>query len=157
MHLTGRPDPVCGLTRTFAWMWRGDVAHAVAVYPLGPLAFAARFPLLGYAAWILVSGRALRLELPGAPGGRGGGRRRGGPQLGGQADLAGGLTLLVETAPPPQAAVGGPGRRRRLSRRALTATIRLDPDIEMAAISGLRTRPKAGSNTPAAMGSAIAL
>ena len=64
MYLTGRPDPLCGLTRTFAWMWRGDLAHAVAVYPLGPLAFAASFPLLGYAAAVMVSGRALRLELP---------------------------------------------------------------------------------------------
>jgi hypothetical protein len=29
MYLTGRPDPLCGLTRTFAWMWRGDVGQAV--------------------------------------------------------------------------------------------------------------------------------
>ena len=64
MHVTGRPDPLCGLTRTFAWMWRGDLVHAVAVYPLGPLAFAASFPLLGYAVAVLVSGRALRLEIP---------------------------------------------------------------------------------------------
>jgi len=64
MHLTGRPDPLCGLTRTFAWMWRGDLAHAVAVYPLGPLAFAASFPLVGYAAAVLVSGYALRAEMP---------------------------------------------------------------------------------------------
>ncbi len=64
MHLTGRPDPLCGLTRTFAWMWRGDLAHALGVYPLGPLVFLASFPLLGYAAAVLVSGRALRLEMP---------------------------------------------------------------------------------------------
>src|SRR2546430_8372566 len=64
MYLTGRPDPLCGLTRTFAWMWRGDLAHAVAVYPLGPLAFAASFPLLGYAAGVMLTGHALRLELP---------------------------------------------------------------------------------------------
>jgi len=41
MDLTGKPDPSCGLTRTFAWMWRGDVVHAVLVYPLGPLLFVA--------------------------------------------------------------------------------------------------------------------
>lgn len=64
MHVTGRPDPLGGLTRTFAWMRRGDLAHAVAVYPLGPLAFAASFPLVGYAAAVLVSGRALRVEIP---------------------------------------------------------------------------------------------
>ncbi|PZR93659.1 MAG: hypothetical protein DLM67_13400 [Candidatus Nephthysia bennettiae] len=64
MHLTGRPDPLCGLTRTFAWMWRGDLAHAVTVYPVGPLVFAASFPLLGYAAAVLISGRIVRLEVP---------------------------------------------------------------------------------------------
>ncbi len=40
MYLTGKPDPTCGLTRTFAWTWRGDLGQAVRVYPLGPLAFA---------------------------------------------------------------------------------------------------------------------
>src|SRR5215211_624024 len=49
------------------------------------------------------------------------------------------------------------GRRRRLRVRALTATIRLEPDIDRAAISGRSTRPKAGSNTPAAIGRATAL
>jgi len=39
MDLTGKPDPSCGLTRTFAWMWRGDVVHAFLVYPLGPILF----------------------------------------------------------------------------------------------------------------------
>ena len=53
--------------------------------------------------------------------------------------------------------VGDPGSRSRLSSRALTATMRLDPDIVSAAISGRSTRPNAGSNTPAAIGSAIAL
>ncbi|HSR25071.1 MAG TPA: DUF2752 domain-containing protein [Candidatus Eisenbacteria bacterium] len=43
MNLTGRPDPLCGLTRTFAWMWRGDLVNAIVVYPLGPLLFAASF------------------------------------------------------------------------------------------------------------------
>src|SRR2546427_7320413 len=33
MHLTGRPDPLCGLTRTFAWMWRGGLPPALAAYP----------------------------------------------------------------------------------------------------------------------------
>ncbi len=49
------------------------------------------------------------------------------------------------------------GRRSRLSRRAFTATRRLEPDIDSAAISGRSTRPKAGSNTPAAMGRATEL
>jgi hypothetical protein len=39
----------------------------------------------------------------------------------------------------------------------LTATIRLEPDMDRAAISGRSTRPRAGSNTPAAIGRAMAL
>ena len=58
-----KPDPFCGMTRTFAWMWRGDVLHAVSVYPLGPLIFVATFGLVVYSVWVLVSGRALRLAL----------------------------------------------------------------------------------------------
>ena len=54
-------------------------------------------------------------------------------------------------------ASGAAGSRSRLSSRALTATRKLDPDIDSAAISGRSTRPNAGSNTPAAMGRAIAL
>ena len=50
MKLTGRPDPTCGLTRTFAWIWRGDLGHAVVVYPLGPLVFLAALALLAYSA-----------------------------------------------------------------------------------------------------------
>ena len=50
-----------------------------------------------------------------------------------------------------------PGNFRRLSRRALTATKKLEPDIERAATSGRSTSPNAGWNTPAAMGRAIAL
>ena len=51
----------------------------------------------------------------------------------------------------------GAGRRSRLRRSALTATRKLEPDIVSAAISGRRVKPKAGSNTPAAIGRAIAL
>ena len=63
MYLTGRPDPFCGLTRTFAWMWRGDVGRAVLVYPLGPLLFLASFVLVGYALYRLASGRALQITF----------------------------------------------------------------------------------------------
>jgi uncharacterized protein DUF2752 len=63
MTLTGKPDPTCGLTRTFAWTWRGDLARAVAVYPLGPLLFLAALALVAYAAVVLVGGRALRFNL----------------------------------------------------------------------------------------------
>lgn len=63
MYLTGRPDPFCGLTRTFAWMWRGDVGRAVLVYPLGPLVFAASFLLVGYALYSLASGRTVQISV----------------------------------------------------------------------------------------------
>ena len=63
--------------------------------------------------------------------------------------------VLLETTRLSPAAVCG--RWRRLSVTALTATMKLDPDIDSAAISGRSTRPKAGSNTPAAIGRAIAL
>ena len=37
--LTGHPCPLCGGTRSFAYVWNGDLGHAVALYPLGPLLF----------------------------------------------------------------------------------------------------------------------
>jgi hypothetical protein len=49
-----------------------------------------------------------------------------------------------------------PGRCRRLRARAFTATRMLEPDIEMAAISGRSVSPR-GSKTPAAIGSASEL
>jgi Protein of unknown function (DUF2752) len=64
MWIFNKPDPTCGLTRTFAWMWRGDLGHAVAVYPLGPLVFLATFVLASYGLAVLVTGRALQLHIP---------------------------------------------------------------------------------------------
>src|SRR6266498_3213616 len=49
------------------------------------------------------------------------------------------------------------GSRSFRSRRASTATRKLEPDMDRAAISGRSTSPKAGSNTPAAIGSATEL
>lgn len=57
-----KPDPFCGGTRTFAWMWRGDLGHAVAVYPLGPLLFVGTIAAVLYAIAILVSGRAIQIN-----------------------------------------------------------------------------------------------
>jgi hypothetical protein len=59
MYLTGKPDPACGLTRTFAWMWRGDVISAVRVYPLGPLLFVATIN----SAASVIAGKTFRLEM----------------------------------------------------------------------------------------------
>jgi len=63
MWLFNKPDPSCGLTRTFAWMWRGDLGRAVAVYPLGPLVFLATVVLAVYALAVLFSGRGVHLNL----------------------------------------------------------------------------------------------
>ena len=66
MWLFNKPDPSCGLTRTFAWMWRGDLGRAVAVYPLGPFVFLATVALAVYAVVVLLSGRAARINLSAA-------------------------------------------------------------------------------------------
>jgi len=63
MWLFNKPDPSCGLTRTFAWMWRGDLGRAVAVYPLGPLVFVATVALALYTVVALLSGRAVHVNL----------------------------------------------------------------------------------------------
>ncbi|HVS47402.1 MAG TPA: DUF2752 domain-containing protein [Candidatus Dormibacteraeota bacterium] len=62
MWYFNKPDPFCGGTRTFAWMWRGDVGRAVAVYPLGPLLFVATVALVVYAVIALLSGRAVHVN-----------------------------------------------------------------------------------------------
>jgi hypothetical protein len=64
MHLTGRPDPFCGLTRTFAWMWRGDLWHAVLVYPVGPAVFVLILALTVYSAAVLVTGKRVDTSVP---------------------------------------------------------------------------------------------
>ena len=63
MWLFNKPDPSCGLTRTFAWMWRGDLGRAVAVYPLGPLIFVATIALVVYSGVLLLSARAVHVNL----------------------------------------------------------------------------------------------
>ena len=65
MWIFNKPDPTCGLTRTFAWMWRGDLLHAVSVYPLGPLVFVGTILVVLWALAVLVLGRTARLSLPG--------------------------------------------------------------------------------------------
>jgi len=62
MWFFNKPDLGCGLTRTFAWMLRGDLGRAVAVYPLGPLLFTATVALAVYALAVLIGGRAVHLS-----------------------------------------------------------------------------------------------
>ena len=56
-YLTGHPCPFCGGTRSFAYMWEGDVADAVRLYPLGPLLFAGTLAGVAGLAAGVVAGR----------------------------------------------------------------------------------------------------
>ena len=56
-YLTGHPCPFCGGTRSFAYMWEGDIADAVRLYPLGPALFAGTILGAGGLAAGLVTGR----------------------------------------------------------------------------------------------------
>ena len=61
--ITGHPCPFCGGTRSFAYMWQGDMTDAVRLYPLGPLFFAGS--LLGTVGLAsgAISGRRWSLNL----------------------------------------------------------------------------------------------
>lgn len=56
-YLTGHPCPFCGGTRSFAYMWQGDIADAVRLYPLGPAFFAGSILGAGGLGAGLVTGR----------------------------------------------------------------------------------------------------
>jgi hypothetical protein len=63
-HLvTGQPCPFCGGTRSFVAMAHGNLGAAAHVYPIGPLLFAGAIIAVLLAAWTILSGRRLRLEL----------------------------------------------------------------------------------------------
>jgi hypothetical protein len=61
--LTGHPCPFCGGTRSFAYMWQGDLSNSVRLYPLGPALFAGTFAAIGGLVTGAVSGRSLRPRL----------------------------------------------------------------------------------------------
>lgn len=62
--VTGHPCPFCGGTRSFAYLWNGDVRHAVALYPLGPLLFGATLAAIPTLALAVVAGRDLAVSVP---------------------------------------------------------------------------------------------
>ena len=64
-YLTGHPCPFCGGTRSFAYMWQGDLADAVRLYPLGPLLFAGTLAAVGGLVAGAVSGRTWAPRLTG--------------------------------------------------------------------------------------------
>src|SRR5258708_8404999 len=61
--MTGHPCPFCGGTRSFAFMWQGDIANSVRLYPLGPALFVGTFAGVGSLAAVLVSGRTWTARL----------------------------------------------------------------------------------------------
>jgi hypothetical protein len=62
-YLTGHPCPFCGGTRSFAYMWRGDLSDAVRLYPLGPSLFAGTLAGVAALAVGIVSGRTWEPRL----------------------------------------------------------------------------------------------
>jgi hypothetical protein len=63
LALTGHPCPFCGGTRSFAYMWRGDVGKAASLYPMGPALFWSVLAAIVVLAVGLVLGRDLRWRL----------------------------------------------------------------------------------------------
>ena len=62
-YLTGHPCPFCGGTRSFAYMWQGDLTDAVRLYPLGPLFFVGSLIGAGGLASGVITGRTWSLNL----------------------------------------------------------------------------------------------
>ena len=65
-YFTGHPCPFCGGTRSFAYMWQGDMADSVRLYPLGPALFAGTFVAVAGLAVGVVSGRTWTPRFTGA-------------------------------------------------------------------------------------------
>jgi hypothetical protein len=64
-YLTGHPCPFCGGTRSFAYMWQGDLSNAVRLFPLGPLFFTGTIVGAAGLAAGAVSGRTWTPRLTG--------------------------------------------------------------------------------------------
>ena len=56
-YMTGHPCPFCGGTRSFAYMWKGDLSDAVRMYPLGPALFAGSIAGVGGLVSGAITGR----------------------------------------------------------------------------------------------------
>lgn len=65
-YFTGHPCPFCGGTRSFAYMWRGDLADAVRLYPLGPALFAGMVATVGGLVTGAITGRTWTPRLTNA-------------------------------------------------------------------------------------------
>jgi uncharacterized protein DUF2752 len=63
LAVTGHPCPFCGGTRSFAYVWRGDLERAAALYPLGPALFGATLAAIPALLAGVVLNRDLRWRL----------------------------------------------------------------------------------------------
>jgi Protein of unknown function (DUF2752) len=64
LAVTGHPCPLCGGTRSFAFMWQGNVGSAAALYPLGPVLFAGTLVAIPLLAAGLLADRELAVRAP---------------------------------------------------------------------------------------------
>ena len=65
-YFTGHPCPFCGGTRSFAYMWQGDLADSVRLFPLGPALFMGTFVAAGALAVGALGGRTWTPRFTGA-------------------------------------------------------------------------------------------
>jgi hypothetical protein len=63
LTLTSHPCPFCGGTRSFAYMWRGDLSRAMSLHPLGPLLFGGALAVMVLLAVALITGREVRVSV----------------------------------------------------------------------------------------------
>ena len=64
LTITGHPCPFCGGTRSFAFMWQGDIGRAAALYPLGPLLFVGTLVAIPLVAIAVIADRDVVVRLP---------------------------------------------------------------------------------------------
>ena len=64
LTITGHPCPFCGGTRSFAYMWQGQTAKALALYPLGPLLFFGTLVAVPVLAFAVLANRDLAVRVP---------------------------------------------------------------------------------------------
>jgi hypothetical protein len=62
LQITGHPCPFCGGTRSFAYVWNGDLIHAVRLYPLGPAMFVATAVAIPVLAGSVLMRRDIRVR-----------------------------------------------------------------------------------------------
>jgi hypothetical protein len=63
LALTGHPCPFCGGTRSFAYVWQGNLSRSAALYPLGPLLFVGTLGAILVLVAALLTDRTIQWRL----------------------------------------------------------------------------------------------